>query len=96
MTYTTDPHASHPVYADTGFCIECNTTAYAAVQATVVTREQHDALEYAAWKNRNEGSVSHYLMPDGTWQIVLSQDEDAFKAANPGAEFGSSVHVPSD
>ena len=30
MTYTTDPHASHPVYADTGFCIECNTTAYAA------------------------------------------------------------------
>ena len=29
MTYTTDPHASHPVYADTGFCIECNTTAYA-------------------------------------------------------------------
>ena len=34
MTYTTDPHASHPVYADTGFCIECNTTAYATTRLT--------------------------------------------------------------
>ena len=63
---------------------------------SVVTREQHDALEHAAWKNRNQGHASHYLMPDGSWQIVLSQDEEAFRAANPGAEFGSSSHVPSD